>query len=75
MSKVRKLQRKTMNLEEMRKATLSLISKVRNQLHRMPHDPGLSDMEFMEQVLTPFECRLRQDREVLLMANEEQTDE
>ena len=75
MTKVRKLKRRTMGLEELRKATLKLIAQTRHQLHRLPHEPGLTDMEFLEQVLTPFECRLRQDREMMLMANEEDEDD
>lgn len=61
----RPLRRRTLSLDQLQMVVLRLIRKVRNQMNRSAHEPGLSDSEFAEQVLDPLESMVRQDREIL----------
>lgn len=62
---VEPLKSRTMGLSELQFATLELIRKVRFQFRRQAHEDGMSDEEFMSQVVEPFEHRIYADRAVL----------
>lgn len=61
------LRSRTMTLEELQQATLLLIRRVRKQLAKLPWQSGLTDEEFMDQVLSKLETEILQDIEVLRM--------
>lgn len=61
------LKSRTMGLSALQLETLDLIRKVRFQLNRAAHEDGMSDGEFMDQVLTPLEQKILADRQVLKM--------
>jgi len=65
---VEPLKARTMTLPKLQLATLDLIRKVRFQLNRNAHEDGMSDTEFMENVLDPLESRLYADRWILRQA-------
>lgn len=67
---VKPLRKRTMTLEQMQVRTLKFLNLCRKQLQRMPHEPGLNDTEFIEQVVNPFRNDILQDRDVLKMAAE-----
>jgi hypothetical protein len=62
---VEPLKSRTMTLGELQMATLSVLSLVRKQLRRNPAKGGMSDEEFIENILEPLETDIRQDRHVL----------
>ena len=68
---VKPLKRRTMALGELQKKTLKILRGVRSQLTRRAHEEGLSDTEFLEQVISPFMERILSDREVLRMKTSE----
>lgn len=61
------LRAKTMTLSKLQLETLDLIRKVRFQLGRAAHEEGMSDSEFLEEVIEPLEQRIVADRHVLRM--------
>ena len=65
--KVEPLKSRTMTLDELQTATLRLIKKVKRQLRRSPHEGGLSDEEFIDEVVESLETVIHQDREMLKM--------
>ena len=67
MSKVRPLTKRTMTLSQLQLRTLDVLRKVTGQLHRMAHEDGMSDSEFIDQVIAPFARDINQDRVVLKM--------
>ena len=64
---VKPLQSRTMTLRELQMKTLDLIRHVRFQLNRQAHEDGMSDSEFSEEFLDPFEEQIYADRHVLQM--------
>ena len=56
-----------MTLSQLQLATLDLIRKLRFQMQRQAHDEGMSDDEFMENIVDPLETTIYQDREILRM--------
>lgn len=67
LNKVEPLKSRTMTLGELQRETLALIKKVKRQLRRSPHEGGLSDEEFIDEVLESLETTIHQDREMLKM--------
>ena len=67
MKKVKPLKSKTMTLNELQLRTLNFLRLVRFQFNRQAHEEGMSDGEFIEQVLDPLETTIYQDRQVLKM--------
>lgn len=65
---VKPLKKKTMTLSQLQLRTLDVLRKVRFQFNRAAHDEGMSDSEFIEDVLEPLETDIYQDRQVLKMA-------
>lgn len=51
-------------LNQLQLETLDLIRKVRLQFQHLPHDPGMNDTEFLEQVVQPLEDKIYRDREI-----------
>lgn len=49
-------------LDQLQQATLDLIQRLRIQLHRAPHEPGLSDAEFLEEIVGPLETKIHHDQ-------------
>ena len=64
---VEPLRKRTMTISELQAKTLKVLRQMRRQLNRRAHEEGMSDREFMDQVLAPLEHEIRQDREVLKM--------
>ena len=62
---VEPLKKKTMTLNELQVRTLNVIRLARFQLGRSAHEEGMSDAEFIEQVLEPLETDIHQDRHIL----------
>jgi len=67
---VEPLKARTMGLSKLQLETLDLIRKLRFQLQRPAHAEGMSDNEFLEQIVEPLETKIYQDREVLRMKRE-----
>jgi hypothetical protein len=65
---VEPLKSRTMTLGELQLKTLDLCKKVRKQLNRKAHEPGLSDAEFLDQVVEPLKTIIEQDRYVIQRA-------
>lgn len=63
------LTKRTMTLKQLQSRALSVLRQVRRQFNRMPHEGGLSDNEFLEQVIEPLEIDIRQDRDILKRSN------
>lgn len=61
-SKPPPLQSRTMTLEELQQRTLDVLAKVRKQFFRNPYEEGLSDWEFLDEVVSPLEIEIRQDQ-------------
>lgn len=64
MSKVRPLKVKVQTLQELRFSALHFIKKVRKQLQHSPYQEGMNDQEFIDQVVNPFEEKIRTDRDM-----------
>lgn len=56
-----------MTLEQLQRRTLKFLRAVSHQLQKMPHEEGLNDTEFIEQVVNPFRNDIKADREMLKM--------
>ena len=67
---VEPLKARTMGLSKLQLETLDLIRKVRFQFQRQAYEDGMSDQEFIDQIVTPLETKIYQDREVLGMKRE-----
>ena len=63
--KVKPLKKKTMTLAQLQLRTLDVLRKVRFQFGRAAHEDGMSDDEFIEQVVNPLETDIYQDRVIL----------
>lgn len=64
------LRSRTMTLDELQRATLLLIRRVRKQLFKASWESGLTDEEFVDNVLFPLRDTILQDIQVLTMARE-----
>ncbi len=64
---VEPLKKRTMTLSQLQMRTLDVLRKVRFQLGRAAHENGMSDAEFIEEVLEPLATDIYQDRQVLKM--------
>lgn len=62
---VEPLKSHVMTLDELQRATLKFCKQVRKQLRKSPHEEGLTDSEFIDEVLEPLETTIHQDREML----------
>lgn len=62
---VKPLKARTMGLAELQLATMDLIRKVRFQFGHKPHDDGMTDNEFLEEIVDPFEQKILADRSVI----------
>lgn len=56
-----------MTLNELQLRVVDVLRKARFQLRRQAHETGMSDEEFIDDVLTPLEDDVYQDRKVLQM--------
>lgn len=56
-----------MTLTQLQLRTMDMIRKVKLQLRRDMNSEDMSDEEFIEEVLDPFDTDIWQDREVLKM--------
>lgn len=70
-NEVRPLRKRTMTLSKLQMRTLDMIRMVRFQLRRAAHEDGLSDEEFIESTLEPFEHEIYADRQVLKMIRQQ----
>ena len=64
------LQSRTMTLGELQKRTLKFLELCRRQLQKMPHEEGLTDVEFIEQELNQFKNDIKTDIAVQKMNRE-----
>lgn len=64
---VKPLTKKTMTLSQLQMRVLDVLRKVKFQFGRQAHEDGMSDAEFIEQVIDPLSTDIYQDREVLKM--------
>lgn len=72
MRKVKPLKKRTMTLNQLQLRTLDVLRQVRFQLGRQGFEDGMSDNEFISKILEPIETDIYQDRQVLRMkANNE----
>lgn len=62
-----------MTLEQLQRRTLRVLKRVVRQFNRMPHEGGLNDIEFIEQVLDPLRNDIQSDRDVLKMIAERES--
>lgn len=65
--RVKPLKSRTMTLNELQLETLDLIRKVRFQFNKNPYEEGMTDDEFLDQVVWPLESQIYSDRAVLKM--------
>lgn len=65
---VEPLKKRTMTLSQLQVKTLDVLRKVKFQLRRQGYEGGMSDEEFIEQILEPLETNIYQDRVVIKMA-------
>lgn len=64
-TKVAPLRARTMTLEQLQKRTLKVLRLVRKQFNRAAHEDGLSDKEFLDQVVDVLEWDIKSDIAVL----------
>lgn len=64
-TKVEPLKKRTMTLSQLQLRTLDALRKVVFQFNRAAHEEGMSDSEFIENVLDPLRDDIYQDRQVL----------
>lgn len=64
---VEPLRKKTMTLNELQLRTLDVLRRVKFQFNRQAHEEGMSDAEFVDQVIDPLATDIYQDRQVLKM--------
>lgn len=58
------LKKRMMTLSKLQLRTLDVLRKVRFQLERQGHEPGMSDAEFLASVIGPLETDIYQDRQM-----------
>lgn len=75
MKKVKPLKARMHTLNQLQLETLDLIRKVRFQFNRAAHEPGMSDTEFLDQIVEPLAEKIRQDRAMLKMQRIERANE
>jgi hypothetical protein len=68
MAKVQPLKKKTMTLNQLQLRTLNVLRLARFQLNRKAYEDGMSDSEFIADVIGPLETDIYQDRQVLKLA-------
>jgi hypothetical protein len=61
------LKKRTMTLNDLQLRTLNFLRLCRFQLNKAPHEEGMTDEEFIENELGPFETDIYQDRQILKM--------
>ena len=61
------LRKRTMTLGQLQLRTLDVLRKVRFQFGRQAHDQGMSDGEFIDEIIAPLETDIYQDRQILKM--------
>ena len=71
MPDVKPLRARIHTLGQLQLATLDLIRKVRFQFQRSPHDQGMSDTKFLEQIVQPLEDKIYADRAMARMLRKE----
>lgn len=64
---IRPLRKKTMSLKQLQKRTLTVLRKTIKQFNRKAYEGGMSDTEFIEEVILPLETDIYQDQEMLKM--------
>ena len=62
---VEPLRARTMGVSKLQLAILDLCRKTRFQFGRQAHEDGMSDEEFLHEIVEPLEQRIYQDRAVL----------
>lgn len=67
-SKVEPLKSRTMTLSELQLRVLDVIRLTKFQFGHQAHEEGMTDHEFIEEVLDPLATEIYQDRQVLKMA-------
>ena len=70
MSKIKPLKSRIMSLDELRTRSLYMIGECRKQLRKGPYEEGLTDEEFIENVLEDFEAQIIADIEMERIKNE-----
>ena len=65
--KVKPLRRRAMTLIQLQMQTLDVLRKVRFQFNRQAHESGMSDTEFLSQIVEPLEIAIYEDRHVAKM--------
>lgn len=66
-AKVPSLKCRTMSLDRLQKETLRVLRLARKQFNRAAYEDGLSDNEFIREVLEPLMHSIRTDRAVIRM--------
>lgn len=74
-NRVKPLTKRTMTLNQLQMRTLDVLRKVKFQFGRQAHEDGMTDAEFIKQVIDPIATDIYQDRQVLKMARAKHGDE
>jgi hypothetical protein len=69
-SKVEPLRRKVMTLEQLQNRTLKVLKLTIKQFGKGPHEDGMSDNEFIHDVLEELDMDIRHDQDILKLQAE-----
>jgi hypothetical protein len=72
MAKVIPLKKKTMTLNELQLRTLDAIRLTKFQFKRQAYQEGMTDEEFIDQVLEPLATDIYQDRQMVKILKKQQ---
>lgn len=61
---IKPLKARVDTLEELQTKVLKVCALLRRQFNRAPYEGGLSDTEFLDQVIAPLERKIQTDREI-----------
>lgn len=70
--KVKPLKATLFTVEELARLALEFAESVRDQLYKSPYEPGLTDQEFIKQVLGKFVSEVRTDLDMRRLMEKEQ---
>lgn len=69
-NRVEPLKQRTMTLDQLQHRTIEVLRLMVKQLGKAPYEDGLSDNEFIAQIIDPFDADIRTDRYILKMENQ-----
>lgn len=66
---VEPLKKRTMTIEQLRKRTKRVLNQCRKQFLKTPYEPGMSDEEFIDEVINPLLTDIWQDTQMEKILN------